>query len=498
MQESISIKNKPWKVIKCWQSPDYEFIIQASFAGIPASQAPAKKFHIILDAKQNSFGVRIQVEKPEFKPLTNPLINLWRKYCRSVLILDVTQEEKSGNIFFQLHNTSEQEAQSWHLLLSKSRPPEISLLDPQKDTLVRHGMKGTFTKRRSFEEELPEFAAYGSASLYKQKILEEFLQAIDYQTDPNPDLADDKLLDDEEDDGEDHTFSVEQRGILSRLKRRLKTVRKAYLKQQDQIPELEEVKQAELKARMLQSYAYLYREGDFELRLAPELSGLDQELVIELDVEKGLGPNIESYFKQSKKLEKARRLGTEREQQNRRELQQLEDDIAKLSQEVLSDIDLDIYYRRYRIPRQVAQTSSKAKQLSSEVAKPFKCFLSSTGHQILVGKGPQENDELTKSAKSNDYWLHSAGATGSHVIIPAQKDIREQLPEALLKEAAILAIHYSKFKADLAGETYVARKADIKKRKGMPAGLWNVERCKTMFFRYTKAELDEVLNRLQV
>ena len=82
-------------------------------------------------------------------------------------------------------------------------------------------------------------------------------------------------------------------------------------------------------------------------------------------------------------------------------------------------------------------------------------------------------------------------------MIPAAKDIRQSLPQQLLREAAMLAIHYSKLRSDYAGEVYVARRAEIKKQKGMPPGLWNVERCKTLFFRYSSDEIKTVLDRLK-
>ncbi len=72
------------------------------------------------------------------------------------------------------------------------------------------------------------------------------------------------------------------------------------------------------------------------------------------------------------------------------------------------------------------------------------------------------------------------------------------MPSKLIKEAAILAIHFSKYKGDHSGETYLAKKSQIKKRKGMPAGLWNVERCETIFIRYTAEELQKILSSIKI
>lgn len=489
MIDEQNLQGKVWKVNKAWQSADCKLILQLSFAGIPSKAAPIKKFFLEIDARQASFGMRLVGEKPSFKPISSAFINIWRKYCRSPIITDIVEDSKSGNIYLMLIQSTDEKPQVWYLALCKSRPPEFDLVNAEYESLVRHGMKGTYTKRKPFQDQIPDSAGFAQASEFKAQVLKELLENI-----PSPSDDDEHLTETEIDlEVEDQQLSSEQRNILSRLKRRLKTVKKSFTKQVEQIPKASEVSLAEQKARLLQNYAYLIRPSDFEIVISPEMSGLDQELRIEIEPDLGVGPNLESLFKRAKKLEKARRLGIERERKNRGELARLEADIQTLSSASLSEADLAVYYQRYKLSKEISQP----KFGEIEAAKPFKTYRSSSGHTILVGKGPSDNDILTKSAKANDYWLHAAGAAGSHVVIPAQKDIRDQLPESLLKEAAILALHFSKFKSNLAGETYVARKADIKKRKGMPPGLWNVERCKTMFFRYQKEDLEAILNRLQ-
>ena len=56
------------------------------------------------------------------------------------------------------------------------------------------------------------------------------------------------------------------------------------------------------------------------------------------------------------------------------------------------------------------------------------------------------------------------------------------MPSELIKEAAILAIHFSKYKGDHSGETYLAKKSQIKKRKGMPAGLLERRKMRDNFY----------------
>ena len=108
----------------------------------------------------------------------------------------------------------------------------------------------------------------------------------------------------------------------------------------------------------------------------------------------------------------------------------------------------------------------------------------------MVGKGAEENDRLVKGAAANDWWFHAVGVTGSHVIVPGRqfKGLAE-LPPHVLRAAGILAIHYSKLRESRAGEVYVTRKAHLRKRKGDPAGLWQVSRSGSVQIRYEPEEL---------
>ena len=47
------------------------------------------------------------------------------------------------------------------------------------------------------------------------------------------------------------------------------------------------------------------------MRLAPEYTGLDTEIIIELNPEKNLGSNLDGYFHKAKKLQKSLVMGKE-------------------------------------------------------------------------------------------------------------------------------------------------------------------------------------------
>ncbi|SMF55697.1 NFACT RNA binding domain-containing protein [Pseudobacteriovorax antillogorgiicola] len=468
------------RTAKSWQGKQPIYVFQSSFSGIKSADNPIKKFFVVIDSRQDVFGVRLTVDKPESLVPQGGMVNQMRKHCKGATIGDILKDDSNGNLWIVLYS----QGQEWFLRLAKSRPPEMALVNPDGEMVMRMGMKGTFTKKKPLEDQVPGLNP--SLISIKNEMIADFLKQFDEEVEENSEDDDD--LDEEEND-----LSKEQRVLLQKLKRKLKTYRKAAEKQLGKIPEPKDIENMDKHAHLLQSFAYLVKDGDFQLELPKELSGQTEDIVIELDTEKSVGANIENFFVGAKKARKSREMGLKVAESNRKDLEQLESDL-KMLQEPLPLSEVELLFDKYKLPRvQASNTQAKA----AAVAKPYRVFKSSSGHDILVGKGPRENDELTKSAKTNDYWIHTSAVAGSHIVVPAAKDIRQALPSQLLREAAILAVHYSKLRSDMAGEVYVARRSEIKKQKGMPPGLWNVERCKTLFFRYSQEDLKQVLDRLQ-
>jgi predicted ribosome quality control (RQC) complex YloA/Tae2 family protein len=88
---------------------------------------------------------------------------------------------------------------------------------------------------------------------------------------------------------------------------------------------------------------------------------------------------------------------------------------------------------------------------------------------VLIGKGARENDELTFDVASpEDFWLHVAEYSGSHVVVrnPA-KD--KNLEESVLVKAAQLAAYFSQARNSSKVEVhYTKRKHVTKPRRAKP------------------------------
>jgi len=71
----------------------------------------------------------------------------------------------------------------------------------------------------------------------------------------------------------------------------------------------------------------------------------------------------------------------------------------------------------------------------------MKTYTSFDGIAIKVGENAKENDDLTLSSYPNEWWMHTDGGAGSHVIICHEGDT---IPKETKRDAAVLAAHHSK------------------------------------------------------
>ncbi len=93
------------------------------------------------------------------------------------------------------------------------------------------------------------------------------------------------------------------------------------------------------------------------------------------------------------------------------------------------------------------------------------------GFCVLVGRGDEENDELTFAvAEPHDFWLHVAGPAGSHVVVRNPEKL-DELPRPVVERAAELAAWHSKARGARGKvEVHVCRVSDVSKPRGYAPG----------------------------
>ena len=187
------------------------------------------------------------------------------------------------------------------------------------------------------------------------------------------------------------------------------------------------------------------------------------EIEIKLDPKLSPKKNIDYYFDKSKaertSLVKTKELFNKAQkdfESIRKALKALEE-IESLKQ-------LDEMMKEYKIK----QTTGKDQK--EDISLKFKHYRIDGKYNVFVGKDSKNNDLLTtKFAKQNDYWFHARSVSGSHVVLRID-NVKETVPNNILKKAAALAAYHSKAKtAGVVPVAYTFKKYVVKK-KGDPVG----------------------------
>lgn len=421
---------------KCLQTPVQE----------PALVWPLKKSKkfLVVSAHPRRSGIAVVDEKPAGATANGNLASVCRTWGESLCVTAVFHNVSTRTWWIPIG--ANRENPRAYVRLVGGSAPEITLIEcaPLPCLRMRLSTEGVFTKRRNLDFVLPHQMT-GTEAMTLLDILPSMVAP-----EPLPALT---VFPATESPSEMLPFF--QREGRDRLSRRLKTLRKSLVNQEQHQPEALELDQARIHAFDMQS--------------------------------QGKGREMDAAFKELKRLGKAEVDSSRQVAKVREAVALAEADLARLRDGVLTEDDVATILARHGIKSGARATTPKASQ---PVASDWYDFILPDGTRMMVGKGAGESDRLVKSSAANDWWIHAVGVTGSHVIVPGRqfKGMTE-LPAHVVRAAGILAVHYSKFRENRAGEVYVTRKANLRKRKGDPAGLWQVERSSSMMIRFNADDL---------
>jgi predicted ribosome quality control (RQC) complex YloA/Tae2 family protein len=283
------------------------------------------------------------------------------------------------------------------------------------------------------------------------------------------------------------------RAIRQALQRQEGVVRK--LEQQ-----LDEIAQADhwerqgdlLKANL--ALAQAAPRGATEVEVPDYMSQADPPplVTIPLDPTKTVHEHLKALFKKAKKLRKGEgnvqlRLG---EIDARRvDLLAADGELAALAPDDADAIDA----LESKLIKLGALPKPKQARAKAQVNQGPRAYRTLEGHEILVGRSDEENDQLTmRTARGRDLFFHVSGCPGSHVILRVDPK-RPPNHESLL-DAASVAVHFSKARnRGRVDVSYTPRKW-VKKPKGAKPGLVQIWNQKTVRAGGDQARLERVLN----
>ena len=232
-----------------------------------------------------------------------------------------------------------------------------------------------------------------------------------------------------------------------------------------QIKQLQDTEKREtyrVYGELLNAYGYGVEAGAKSMEALNYYT--DQMITIPLDPMLSAGENAKKYFDKYQKLKRTYEALTTLTKETKEEIDHLssisisldialkEEDLVQIKEELIESG----YIRR--------KGGTKREKITS---KPFH-YLSSDGYHIYVGKNNYQNEELTfKFATGNDWWFHTKGIPGSHVVV---KSNGEELPDRVFEEAGKLAAHYSQARGQEKVEIDYTPKKNVKKPNGSKPG----------------------------
>ena len=189
---------------------------------------------------------------------------------------------------------------------------------------------------------------------------------------------------------------------------------------------------------------------------------------VQLDATLSLKENVEKMFKRYQKAGRGKSIVAQQLNQVRNRMALIEEQTRRL----LAIKDWDTWLAiASKIPgRDSHPASDGGRPLPGRDGKRFRS-VKIDGREILIGKGARENDELTFDvAAPDDFWLHVAEYSGSHVVVrnPGKE---KDLDESILMKAAQLAAYFSQARNSSRVEVHHTKRKHVTKPRRAKPGL---------------------------
>ena len=212
------------------------------------------------------------------------------------------------------------------------------------------------------------------------------------------------------------------------------------------------------------------RRGIASVEVEDIYKGDGSRITIELDPKLDPAANADRYYKRARKARRAQDSVSERIVEVGGELETLSEfeERCKLAGEGEGDLKV-LRALRDEMVRHGWLTQRQKKERKIALP-PGRRFLSSDGLEIIVGRNSRDNEVVTfKVGKENDFWMHAAGYSGSHVVIRNPRKLQEP-PPATLAQAASIAAYYSKARQSSNVQVNWSLRRFVKKAKGGEPG----------------------------
>ena len=266
--------------------------------------------------------------------------------------------------------------------------------------------------------------------------------------------------------GRDARERLKQRSasMVHLLKGQVERCEKKLALQEEELAGAARMEEYRIMGEVLNAHLYELQRGLMQAVLPNWYDPEGKMITIPLDPRLTPGQNAQKYFKRYQKARSAREIAAEQKQKTLAELDYLEGmllDVDKcVGESELEEIRSELVRTGY-----MKKITSRKQLRALPRSKPYR-YLSGDGIEIVVGKNAAQNDRLTLGAGPEEMWLHAKDMPGSHVIIRAEGEI----PDATLKQAAVLAAWYSKGQRSSSVPIDYTRRKYVRKPSGAAPG----------------------------
>lgn len=237
---------------------------------------------------------------------------------------------------------------------------------------------------------------------------------------------------------------------------------------------------------LLNANLHSLKKGQTEAVVENFYGEVGERIKIPLDPKKTPAQNAQSYYKEYKRAQTARKLLQDLILQGKEELEYIDSVITLLS---LSEIEQDLTDIRRELTLQgyiKKQTDSKRKE---KAAQPL-FFRSTDGFMILSGRNNLQNDVLTlKSSSKHDIWCHTQKIHGSHVVVVSEG---RDVPDETIQQACMIAAFYSKARDSAQVPVDYTQIRYVKKPVGAKPGMVIYTHQKTAFVTPNEEFIDNL------
>ena len=271
--------------------------------------------------------------------------------------------------------------------------------------------------------------------------------------------------------------------MIRTLKGQLERCQRKLAIQLEELSSAERMDEYRRMGEAINANLYQLKKGMTEATL-PDWNDPDGgTITVPLDIRLTPGQNAQRYFKKYQKARSAREIAAQQRDKTLAETDYLEGmllDVDKcVGESELEEIRQELVRTGY-----MKKTANRRQQRQLPQSRPYR-YVSEDGIGILVGKNAAQNDRITLNARPDELWLHAKDMPGSHVIVCCEGDI----PQATMKQAALLAAWYSKGQRSSLVPVDYTRRRYVKKPSGAAPGKVIYTHQKTA---YMTPEEDEI------